>query len=158
VLTRTITPQTSCVQYRHSFLGLSLKLLYSIHRNSFQPRHAAEQLKTQVTIREALAQTLSQKLPFNIFFAHSWQFSGECLKLGHYISSHISSKYSFTKFYILLTVHLSSVLVNNQIDAQFFFLYIYSNSLHVSSTPVLFLQKNPTRCNSVSKFYYYSLF
>jgi len=39
-------------------------------------------------------------------------------------------------------VHLGSVLVNNQLDAQFFFfVYIYSNSLHVSSTPVLIIRR-----------------
>jgi hypothetical protein len=41
-------------------------------------------------------------------------------------------------FYVLLTAHIDSVLVNNQLDVQFFFrIYIYSNSLHVSNTPVL---------------------
>jgi hypothetical protein len=31
------------------------------------------------------------------------------------------------------------VLVNNQLDAQFFFVYVYFNSLHVSSTHVLII-------------------
>jgi len=43
--------------------------------------------------------------------------------------------------YVLLAVHLGSVLVNNQLDAQFFFTYIYSNSLHVLSTPVLIIRR-----------------
>jgi len=35
----------------------------------------------------------------------------------------------------------SIILVNNQLDAQFFFcIYIFSNSLHVSSTPVLIIR------------------
>jgi len=46
------------------------------------------------------------------------------------------------KFYVLLTVHLCSVLVNNQLDPQFlFFIYIYSNSVHVSSTTVLIIRR-----------------
>jgi len=47
------------------------------------------------------------------------------------------------EFYVLLTVHLGSVLVNNQLDALFifFFVYIYSSSLHVSSIPVLIIKR-----------------
>jgi hypothetical protein len=38
-------------------------------------------------------------------------------------------------FYVLLTVHLGIILVKDQPDAQFFFfLYVYFNPLHVSST------------------------
>ena len=45
-------------------------------------------------------------------------------------------------FNVLLTVHLGSILANNQLDTQFFFfVYIYSNSLHVSSTPVLIIRR-----------------
>jgi hypothetical protein len=33
------------------------------------------------------------------------------------------------------------ILVNNQIDARFFFLYIYSKTLHVSNTTVLIIRK-----------------
>jgi len=29
------------------------------------------------------------------------------------------------KFYVLLTMHLGIILVNNQLDAQFFFMYVY---------------------------------
>ena len=42
-------------------------------------------------------------------------------------------------FYVLLMVHLDTILVNNQLDAQLFFVYIYFNSLHVSSTHVLII-------------------
>ena len=39
------------------------------------------------------------------------------------------------EFYVLLTVHIGTVLVNNQIDAQFYFLIrLFQFSLHVSST------------------------
>ena len=30
---------------------------------------------------------------------------------------------------VLLTVHLGMIFVNNQLDAQFFFMYVYSSSL-----------------------------
>jgi len=38
-------------------------------------------------------------------------------------------------------MHLGIILVNNQLDAQFFFVYVYFNSLHVSSTPVLIIKR-----------------
>ena len=44
-------------------------------------------------------------------------------------------------FYVLLTVHLGIILVNNQLDTHFFFLYIYFDSLHVSSNPVLIIRR-----------------
>ena len=44
-------------------------------------------------------------------------------------------------FYVLLTVHLGIMLVNNQLDTQFFFVYVYFNSLHVSSTYVLIIRR-----------------
>ena len=34
-------------------------------------------------------------------------------------------------FYVLLTVHTAMILVNNQLDARFFFMYVYFYSLHV---------------------------
>jgi hypothetical protein len=57
---------------------------------------------------------------------------------------HVSRKrvnYTLTEFYVLLTVHLGSSLVNNQLNAQFFFVYIYSNFLHVSSTSLLIIRR-----------------
>jgi hypothetical protein len=48
------------------------------------------------------------------------------------------AQYKLLVFYVSLTVqHLGIILVNNQLDAQFFFMYVYFNSLHVSSTHVL---------------------
>jgi len=37
-------------------------------------------------------------------------------------------------FYVLLTVHLGIIFVNDQLDAQFFFMYVYFYSLHVSGS------------------------
>ena len=46
------------------------------------------------------------------------------------------------EFYVLLAVHLITVFVNKQLDAQFFFLlFVYSNSLHVSSNQVLIIRR-----------------
>jgi len=39
---------------------------------------------------------------------------------------------SRTEFYVLLTVHPGMILVNNQFDTQFFSLYVYFYSPHVS--------------------------
>jgi len=38
--------------------------------------------------------------------------------------------------YVLLTVHPGMILVNNQLDEQFFFMYVYFNSLHGSGSHV----------------------
>ena len=48
-------------------------------------------------------------------------------------------------FYILLTVHLGIILVNNQLDAQFLFSYMfYFSSLHVSGIYVPIVRRiNP---------------
>jgi hypothetical protein len=50
---------------------------------------------------------------------------------------------TFKEFCVLLTVHLGSVLVNDQLDAQFFsHMYIHNpNSLHVSSTSMLIIRR-----------------
>ena len=40
----------------------------------------------------------------------------------------------YLKFYVLLTVHLGINFVNNQLDAHFFFMYVYFYSLHVSGS------------------------
>jgi hypothetical protein len=45
------------------------------------------------------------------------------------------------EFDVLLTVHLGIILVNDQLDAQFFFVYVCSKSLNVSSTHVLIIRR-----------------
>jgi hypothetical protein len=45
---------------------------------------------------------------------------------------------------VLLTVHLVMIFVNNQLDAQFFFMYVYFYSLHVSGSHVPIIRRiNP---------------
>ena len=44
-------------------------------------------------------------------------------------------------FYVLLTVHLGIILVNNQFDAEFFSVYVYFDTLHVSSNRVLIIRR-----------------
>ena len=41
------------------------------------------------------------------------------------------------KFCVLLTVHLGIILVNNHLDTQFFSVYVYFDTLRVSSSHVL---------------------
>ena len=41
-----------------------------------------------------------------------------------------------TEFYVLFTVHLGSVLVNNHLDAQFFFSYIFIPILYMFRAPL----------------------
>ena len=52
-----------------------------------------------------------------------------------------------TEFYVLLTEHLGIILFNDQLDAQFFYVYVYVNSQHVSSNPVLIIR----RINCINK-------
>ena len=44
-------------------------------------------------------------------------------------------------FYVLLTVHLGIILVNNQLYAQFFSVCVYFDTLHVSSIQVLIIRR-----------------
>jgi hypothetical protein len=44
--------------------------------------------------------------------------------------------YSLVKFYVLLTVHLGTIFVNDQLDEQLFFMYVYFYSLRVSGSHV----------------------
>jgi hypothetical protein len=48
---------------------------------------------------------------------------------------------NITEFYFLLTVHLGIIFVNNQIDAQFFFMYVYFYFLHVSGSYVPIIRR-----------------
>jgi len=50
------------------------------------------------------------------------------------------------EFYVLLTVHLGLIFVNNQLRAQFFFMYVYLHSLHVSGSHVPIVR----RINSIN--------
>ena len=43
---------------------------------------------------------------------------------------------SFSFFHILLTVHFGKIFVNNQLDPQLSFMYVYFYSLHVSGSHV----------------------
>jgi len=47
----------------------------------------------------------------------------------------------FTVFYVLLTVHLGTVFVNKQPDAQLFFMYVYFYFLHVSGSHVPIIRR-----------------
>jgi len=40
---------------------------------------------------------------------------------------------SFRYFYVLLTVHLRTIFVNNQLDARFFFTYVYFHSVEITN-------------------------
>jgi hypothetical protein len=44
-------------------------------------------------------------------------------------------------FYVLLNVHLGIIFVNNQLDANFFFMYVYLYSLHVLDSHVLIIRR-----------------
>ena len=50
--------------------------------------------------------------------------NSECIKSNYVVG-----------FNVLLTLHLGTIFVNNQLDAQLFFMYVYFYSLHVSGQP-----------------------
>jgi len=50
------------------------------------------------------------------------------------------------EFYVLLTVHVDIILLNNHLDAQFFFMYVYFYSLHVAGSHVPII----TRINCIN--------
>jgi hypothetical protein len=52
-----------------------------------------------------------------------------------------TTKHALSLFYVLLTVRFGLIPVNNQLDAQFLSLYVYFNSLHVSSNLVLIIRR-----------------
>jgi hypothetical protein len=45
-----------------------------------------------------------------------------------------------TEFYVLLTVHLGIIFLNN-LEAHFFFMYVYFSSLHVSGSHVPIIRR-----------------
>jgi len=44
-------------------------------------------------------------------------------------------------YYVLSTVHIGVILFNGQLDASFIFVYVYLNSVHVSSIQVLIIRR-----------------
>jgi hypothetical protein len=50
-------------------------------------------------------------------------------------------KHACSVFNVLLTVHLGIIFVNNQLDAQFLFMYVYFYSLHVSGNHVPIIRR-----------------
>jgi hypothetical protein len=46
-----------------------------------------------------------------------------------------------SKFHVLSTVHLGITFVNNQLDAQILFMYVYFYSLHVSGSHVPIIRR-----------------
>jgi len=49
--------------------------------------------------------------------------------------------YVYFLLYVLLTVHPVTILVNNQLDAHFLFMYVYFRSLHVSDSYVSIIRR-----------------
>ena len=53
----------------------------------------------------------------------------------------VNTKLCFVELNVLMTVHLAIIFVNNQLDAQFFFMYVYFYSLHVSGSYVSIIRR-----------------
>jgi len=62
-------------------------------------------------------------------------FEGEIKK------SDLNVKNNLPEFYVLLTVHLGVIFVNNQFEALFFFIYVYFYSLRVSASHVIIISR-----------------
>jgi len=56
--------------------------------------------------------------------------NSECIKSNYVVG-----------FNVLLTLHLGTIFVNNQLDAQLFFMYVYFYSLHVSGSHVPIIRR-----------------
>ena len=50
--------------------------------------------------------------------------------------------FCIAEFYVLLTVHLGIIFVNNQLDTQFSFMYVYFYSLYVSDSHVPIIRRS----------------
>ena len=71
----------------------------------------------------------------------------------HQVSVHLIT--SIVEFCVLLTVHLGIILVNNQLDAQFFFMHVYFYSVHVSGSHVPIIRK--INCINTTSGVFYSV-
>jgi hypothetical protein len=66
-------------------------------------------------------------------------------RIKNYVVSFMYNfKTNLSAFYVLLTAHLVTVLVNNQLDSQFLFMYVYFYSLHVSGSHMPIIRR--TNC------------
>ena len=74
-----------------------------------------------------------------------WSFGKEMLQLN-------SLLVEFMEFYVWLAMYLGIIFVNNQIDAQFFFVYVYFYSLHVSDSYVSIIKR--INCINTSGIYH----
>jgi hypothetical protein len=78
---------------------------------------------------------------WDIFLCIDWAFFGVMKELPDQEAqiTQCQNAWFILEFYVLLTMHLGTNLVNNQLDAQF--LCICFTSLHVSSNPVLIIRR-----------------
>jgi len=60
--------------------------------------------------------------------------------LCYTVHTHVSTYVHSYIFYVLLTVHPGMILVNNQLDEQFF-MYVYFYALHVSGSRVPIIRR-----------------
>jgi len=65
----------------------------------------------------------------------------EKLTAKFYIRYNYKIFYNYLVLYVLLTVQLGTIFVNNQPDAQHFFMYINFYSLHVSGSHVPIIRR-----------------
>jgi hypothetical protein len=70
-----------------------------------------------------------------LFHGHSVSWNAIILQIGR--NDLTTDHY----FYVLLTVHLGIIFVNNQLDARFFSMYVYIYSLHVSDSHVPIIRR-----------------
>jgi hypothetical protein len=64
-----------------------------------------------------------------------------CYNIGMHIKYVMTSSLQHWNSYVLLTMHLGIFFLNYQLDTQFFFMYVYFYSLHVSGSRVPIIRR-----------------
>ena len=100
------------------------------------------------------------RLFMNILFPNMVNIFSICVIAG--FRREVVETFPLQICYVLLTVHLVIIFVNNQHEAQWFFMYVYSYFLHVSDSYVPIIRRinciNTTSgiCHSVSMTFWYA--
>jgi len=127
----TEIPHSLSIQYRHRTSQYRRNYQYAArtYRSAFQPRRPSVNWCICICI-------------YTTKFSGSYEVSYCKLRATYQQSQYSEEIVSNSKeiSYVLLAVHPDMILVNNQLDAQFF-MYVYFYSLHVSGSHVSIIRR-----------------